>query len=470
MSSKAIPSKGMTSNAKISGTPGSAEPERGSGDSRGSDSRGNDSRGKRRRRKNRALKNGVSAKPAASGATSSNGRPNDTTRGDTVGASLAMRAKRLEKELVELYCDFLRQKQSAGAIQNIPHQHAVRLLLQFATSGRTVGDEPSLCEQLQKAVEELARRESRFPRGHVYCHWCRSFVCQHSIPPDPRSVFAGYTQTGEPSWSEFGAVLLEKRDPRIDNLYNDQPSPVTLVQDTRELVEKQLPVYGKWSDDYRILSQATFGYLRLPSLTSPNQTSVAAVTLQAIQSGDKLSPPILNVIGVLPDGVLAVEVLEAQPDPRIADALLTTRRKLADLALVRTSKRNRLAVQRAKASSILQRLARNLERIFRQRRRRTRHSQNRHLDRRRPTATAFRDALEAKRDAIYRDVEEQTWVVLGPKNRVHIFNDSAVHVTSVVYQGETIRQRTTRGKWLDPRAADLDSFLAALERHGDNGG
>ena len=31
-------------------------------------------------------------------------------------------------------------------------------------------------------------------------------------------------------------------------------------------------------------------------------------------------------------------------------------------------------------------------------------------------------------------------VVIGPKNRVHIFNDNALHVTSVVYQGETIRQ------------------------------
>ena len=122
---------------------------------------------------------------------------------------------------------------------------------------------------------------------------------------------------------------------------------------------------------------------------------------------------------------------------------------------------------RTKATSILQRLSRNLERIYRQRQRRTRHSQVRHLDRRRPAATAFRDALRADKESIFRDVEEKTWVVIGPKNRVHIFNDQALHVTSVVYQGETIRQRTRRGKWLSPRGGELTGFREALRRVAD---
>jgi hypothetical protein len=111
------------------------------------------------------------------------------------------------------------------------------------------------------------------------------------------------------------------------------------------------------------------------------------------------------------------------------------------------------------------RLARNLERIFRQRRRRTHHAQDRHQNRGRPASTAFHDALHAAPASVYRDVEEKTWVILGPKNRVHIFNDAGLHVTSIVYPGETVRQRTTRGKWRVPPAEDLSAFRTALGRH-----
>jgi hypothetical protein len=52
--------------------------------------------------------------------------------------------------------------------------------------------------------------------------------------------------------------------------------------------------------------------------------------------------------------------------------------------------------------------------------------------------------------------------VLGPKNRVHVFNDDARHVTSVVYPGETVRARTLRGKWRKAQADELARFLAAL--------
>ena len=112
----------------------------------------------------------------------------------------------------------------------------------------------------------------------------------------------------------------------------------------------------------------------------------------------------------------------------------------------------------------LQRLARNIERIYRQRLRRTQHSQDRHLERGRPASSALKDALHATPHSIYRDVEEKTWVILGPKNRVHVFNDDALHVTSVVYPGETVRQRTTRGKWLTPHAAEMTAFREALRR------
>ena len=81
----------------------------------------------------------------------------------------------------------------------------------------------------------------------------------------------------------------------------------------------------------------------------------------------------------------------------------------------------------------------------------------------RPASSAFADALTGKDGAIYRDVEEKTWVVVGPKRRVHVFNDDGVHITSVVYPGETIRHRTTKGKWISSKKAELEDFRAALK-------
>ena len=85
----------------------------------------------------------------------------------------------------------------------------------------------------------------------------------------------------------------------------------------------------------------------------------------------------------------------------------------------------------------------------------------------RPASTALQDALQASPESIYRDVEEQTWVVIGPKSRVHVFNDGALHVTSVVYPGETVRARTTRGKWRTPPEDELAAFREALRKSAE---
>lgn len=377
--------------------------------------------------------------------------------------SIELRARRIEEEFRRLYADLIARKRTSGALGHHPDRHTVEIKLRLSANGKASPSASSLFDQLVSSVENLTRREAAFPRGHVYCHRCQSFTCEHSLPLDSRHVFAGYTQTGEPSWREFASILLERRDPRIDHLYKPQPSPVTLLQDARELTQEQLAVYGKWSKEFRILGQVALGYL--PVGENGNRISVA-MCFQAVQTRDVAGPPVLNVVGTIPDRGPVVEFLESQSDPRVSNALLTTRRRLRDLALLRCSRRRRSVVLRAKATTILQRLSRNLERIYRQQQRRTRHSQVRHLDRRRPAATAFRDALRADKESIFRDVEERTWVVIGPKNRVHIFNDNALHVTSVVYQGETIRQRTRHGKWVAPRGAELIGFREALRRVG----
>ncbi len=376
--------------------------------------------------------------------------------------AFAGRAREIEAKLRRLYADLIAHKQASGSLAREPRQEPLSFRL-TAREGESTSSE--LFEQLRRHVDRLVQQETPIPRGRVYCHWCKSFDCDHSAPVEPRSVFVGFSQTGEPRWREFGSVLIDRRDPRVHRLYDDGAYPIALVQSAAELTEQQLQVYGKWASHFRLLGQLIVGYLRLGGRPGVPRANVA-LTVQAVHTGDLRRGALLNVIGVLPDGGSAFDALEADADPRLIDAISIARSRLQDLSLLKSPRRQRWGLYRRRSHRIFEQLARNLERIFRQQKRRTRHSQDRHLDRRRPAATALQDALAADGTSIYRDVEEKTWVVLGPKNRVHVFNDDGLHITSVVYQGETVRQRTTRGKWLAPPQEELLRFQAALEKVG----
>ena len=370
------------------------------------------------------------------------------------------RAHRLERELAALLFDLLEKKRASGLIPAVPDRLPLQLKLELFPAGAVEAPPGQLLEQLQRAVDRWVSHSAAFPYGHVYCYWCQSYTCGHSTPPGPRDAFAGYSATGQPDWREFGAILLERRDPRIEQLYRDASSPVTLVQAGHELTGKQLSVYGKHSPVYRLLGQVTLGYLRLPRAS--RERPCVAVTFQAVElGGERL---VLNIVGRLPDGKLAFQALEEEADARLQNNLSASRRNLSDLSLRRFPRRRREGERRRHTMTILNRLAGHLDRVFRQRHRRTRHSEARHLDPKRPAASAFGDALNARAGSIFRDVEEGTWVVIGPKNRVHVFNQEALHVTSVVYSGETVHGRTTRGKWLVPRPDDLAAFQEKLAR------
>ena len=316
-------------------------------------------------------------------------------------------------------------------------------------------------DKLRRAACLEADRSAVFPLGQVYCYWSKSFETPSSVPDSPRSVFGGYSATGQPLWPEMTTVFLARGDSRIDCLYRDPPTPVTLVQGARELLSDQLATWGRRSSIYRILGQVLAGYLVAPARDGrPRQAY--AVTFQAVQHGGSDAPIFLNIIGNLSDGTPVREVLEEASD-RLQDALIKTRRALAEVRVHDVPRRRRQRELSRRVLDQLRKLSRNLERIFRQRGRRTLHARDRQRTKQRPTSTAWADALAAKDDAVYRDVEENTWIVLGRKNRVHVFNDAGRHVTSVVYPGETVRHRTTRGKWVRPESSSLGAFRRAVE-------
>jgi len=385
-------------------------------------------------------------------------------------SELHRRVNELQGELEEISFHLLRKRNAAAGVKTPPTADSrLHVNLELAHPDTEQHSPDQLYLKIQRAVDRHSDRSASLPLGRAYCHWCRSFFCEHSEPAEPRSVFGGYTATGQPTWPEFVSVLLEKRHPRVDSVFRESSAPLTIVQGGEELSKKQLPIYGKRSPAYTVLGQVCLGYLsfpgqlRLPS-SSEAPRSPLAITFQVVETRKSDVSLILNILGMLPDGTPAFQAFEESSDARLSDALLSTRRNLEELSLRTANGRKRHAERGRRVFGILKQLARSLDRIFRQRQRRTQHSQDRHRNRQRPASTASRDALQANPEAIYRDVEEKTWVVLGPKNRVHIFNDQGLHVTSVVYPGETVRQRTSGGKWRVPNAEETSTFQVALRR------
>jgi len=383
----------------------------------------------------------------------------------------AERARRIYQELRALLRDSLIERLGPQALNG-----ALKMNLSFSIHPlpdpeNSVEDSQvqafteKLLGRIHRIIDEEVSRNAPFPPGRVRCYWCGSFDCSHAPPASPRSVFAGYSPTGLPIWQELATVALEQRDPRIEDLYRDPPVPLAILQSGRDLVNDQLPVYGKRSMIYRILGQVVVGYLSIQARPQTDRTAVA-LTLQAVEINRGRERVHLNVIGQLPDGTDLWQILEEESDSRLADALGAARRRLTEIGIGRRKARS---ARDRQAISALARLARNLDRIFRQRTRRTKHSQDRHLNRERPAAAALRDANKARPEEIYRDVVASTWVVVGPRSRVHIFNDAGQHITSVMYPGESVRRRTARGKWRAATPEQVRTFREALDGTAQKG-
>lgn len=381
---------------------------------------------------------------------------------------LRKRLVEIEGELARIFYELVNERRgSTGVEGKTPDSSSLELRLHLDNPAlKNAAPATSFLDsQLRRQAEEMADRSAIFPTGKVYCHWCKSFDCGHSEPSTPRQAFSGYSPTGQPEWSELTSILLHRKDPRVDLLHRRNPATLTLVQSGHELADEQLSTYGKRSGVYHILGQATVGYLSA-GLNPGRAENHYALSLQAVQAGSGRGPISLNIIGRLPDGRSGLRSVEESESPRLLDSIRKAGRHLSDVDVSSLPKRRRSREKQRRVLDTLRRLSRNIERIYRQQTRRTQHAETRHRNKARPSSKAFPDALEARDSSVYRDVEENTWVVLGPRNRVHIFNDSGLHITSVVYPPETVRHRTTRGKWMQPKPDALATFRSALRKTG----
>ncbi len=315
-------------------------------------------------------------------------------------------------------------------------------------------------EQIRDALRDTALKSDPFKQGHVYCYRCESSCCQHSMPPTFASVFGGYSPTGLPRWVDLHQLLLDVRHPRLEELFDGNGKEILAVYlDGPSLKRAQLEVFGRMSRVYDIFGQVVFGLLAMGE-------ERVALTAQAVQvrSLNNLCRMELNLLGRIPGNDGVWEAIECLYHGRVRDLLLKARRKIQLLGKdpsQGSSPKGGKGSSGAGSERVLKGLARGLEKIGRQASRRTLHAEKRRGDLR-PTYKALEDAAAASPERILWDARKKTIVVLGPRQRAHVFSPQGRHITSLVLNGEAVDSRIRRKRWIAPEEELLRSFKMAI--------
>jgi len=374
-------------------------------------------------------------------------------------------AEKAYRLLHKLYQDFVFPARKGSAKTRTASEprdsHSKPMTIQFQPDGDASGFARQWIDTLRSVSPDSEACRS-YAKGRVYCYHCDSIECEHTSPPDHLSVFSGFTPTGFPVWSDFISKVLEAGDPRIDDLIREDSEIVALCQARDTLKEEQLPIFGKESGLYQILGQLIVGYLPLPRGNN-NRT---VITVQAVRCLDRgKSRLFLNVVGKTPFNDNLVDHLRTSPEPELEGLFKTAEKKL------RASKykpQNRTAgapaLERA-ALSILRHLGRGIERTNRRSRRRTRHAAQRGTERP-AVGLALKDIEKAQPERFLYDEINNTFIVAGPKWRIHVFGHDGRHVTSMILNRESFQKRLDTRRWRYATPEEMKTTLAKVEAMG----
>lgn len=351
-----------------------------------------------------------------------------------------------------------------------PHPVQIHLSISLDPSQhwQPTPDHLPLLRQLLAYLEEHSVAFDAFQPGRVYCYRSHSAWCDEAIPPRPSAVFVGYSSTGVPQWKDFHQFLLEAGDDRVESLFAAPPRLLARTTLGRELKHLMLPECGKTSRSYNILGQVTAGYFPSPTSTDPRDT--LALTFQIVES--RAAPGLfrleLNVIGITPDGLPAATLLEYGAFPTLERACRPIERALKQIeSLVRAlppnqTSRNERSRLLSRIPSLLSRLAGLLEQDALQTLRRTRHALERRLQAR-PVQCAIEDARDATSDRILWDNRHHTFIIRGPRNRVHAFTETARLVTSFALPSDQVERRLRTRLWRNTTPEEQSRFRTQLQ-------
>lgn len=337
-----------------------------------------------------------------------------------------------------------------------------------ARNGRLAEAGEQLEAELARAIDGALAHRAAFRPGRVFCLRCGGADCEHAAPGDSRQVFAGYGKTGLPRFTDFGQLLLERGDPRVDRLYAGNPALLAHTLRAGELTGELLAAYRDSDAGYRLHGQVAAGWYRVPD-PATGRPAVVAVSLQVVSTrpaggGRRFG---LNVLGTAPGG----EPIEHLHD-RLGEIPWQETVRWAQTALdgiARKTGRGRRQAEtplQRRLDGLLDGIARRLEKSRRARDRRTLHAQERHAGGDRPTAMALADLARAADDRLLVDTRRKTLVVLGARGRAHLFNRDGKLVTSVRYNPASIERRKQRRLWRPARRDEIETLRLQVKTGG----
>jgi hypothetical protein len=336
----------------------------------------------------------------------------------------------------------------------------LRVPLDFERDARKAAQD--VVSQILGRVAEVRAHEQALRPGSAFCYFSESADAPTARPQKPREIFDGYSSTGRPVFTDFVTLAIERRDAGIDDLVDGQDVIVTHVSMGRVLRTQQLHEFGAESGVYRILGQVDAGLY--PLLGSDQK---AAFSFQLLRGTTLDGSPRFRL-----HWVGAAEVRDIA-DPAVGSILKRFQLRLERESLRFAGLHNQggggVPDEEEFVLPLLQELAKRLSGRARRAVRRTEHATQRVDERVRPTAKAWDDAREAGDDRILRDDEQGTIVVVGPKNRLHVFSPEAMHVTSFVLTGGQVQKRRGEGRWHPAEPEERGEFRLALRRRLQQG-
>jgi len=354
---------------------------------------------------------------------------------------------------------------------------------------------------LDRAVSGLVTHQATFVPGAVYCLRCNGADCEHAAPPGPRQVFAGYGKTGVPRFLDFGQLLLERSDPRVDRLYGNKPPLLAHTHVGRDLTADLLDAYRDNEAGYLLHGQVAAGWYRVPD--AAGRPGVVALTFQLVSTRPPGNPRRfgLNVLGTGPEGEPLEHLFDRlgelpwSPHVRWAQEALESIERTAAKASGRGGEQRRgkkkggkgkggqggqgkggqggrdrvsKAVEK-RLTGVLNGLSRRLEKGRRAKERKTLHARERHAQSDRPTEMALADLARAGRDDVMVDRRQETLVVLGDKGRAHVFNPGGKLVTSIRYAPESIERRRKQDRWRPASPEEVATLRGKVAAAGSGG-
>lgn len=317
-----------------------------------------------------------------------------------------------------------------------------------------------LLASLDRAVEDSRHRIDGLPRGRAWCHRCETGGCPHASPPDCRSVFVGYGPTGVPRWEDFAQLTLERRHPDVDRLFDDPPALLTHLSDRGRLQGEIVRAFR--TPRYELLGQLAVGFYAVAPRAGEGR-GVLALSVQAVGTFPRRGPARigLNLIGASPDGGSLESLWDRESELPWRKSMHWARKALGTL-LPRARGAGAATRIEPRVVGILEGLGRRLTREHRARGRRTRHAEDRHASKLRPTSKAMDDALAATEEGLYVDAARDTLVVLGDRGRTHFFTREGRHVSSVRYGRDAIERKIRAETWRPAPTEQVEEFRVRM--------